>query len=211
MPTALRIPQAKTRRFLPSGSKARMSARSKLGRVIVGIVDVRVRADRHVQRLSVAREAEIARPVAAAPEEAAARQLSDRLGRATRLDVAAAIREANDRVGVADVEPLRVAHRRIEGEPERFVQPGGEPFGHHGASVRADAAKNPNFADGALGDEQVAVRRRADEARVGEPAGVELDPESRRRLRPGVAWTGHHLGPVVGRPGRMRRGQVAAR
>ena len=64
-PTGLRMPEAKTRSFLPSGSNARMRAR-RASRFVV--VDVRARADRDVQGLAVGRELQVARPVPAAAD-----------------------------------------------------------------------------------------------------------------------------------------------
>ncbi len=182
----------------------------KLDGVAVGVVDVRVGPDRHVERLSVGREGRITRPVAAPPQATAPREVgNDGLRSPARLDVPLLIGEANDGVGVADVEPVGVVSWRIERQAEGLVQSRGEPFGHHRASVGADAAEHPHFASGALGHEEIAVWRRPDEPRVREPTGIEIDPEARGGLGPGLARPSYDLWPVVGRPRRAGRGQIS--
>jgi len=54
-----------------------------------------------------------------------------------------------------------------------------------GAPVAGHAAQHADLVGLALGDEEVAVGRRADEARVRQLVGVELDLEAGGRLRPG--------------------------
>ena len=109
--------------------------------------------------------------------------LDDRLRRAARLEIAALVREADDRVGVADVDPLRVRSERIERDPERPVEAHGE--GRHGprAAVGPASANHPHAARIALGDEQVAVRRRANQPGIVEAARVLGDDVAGHRFR----------------------------
>ena len=60
----------------------------------------------------------------------------------------------------------------------------------------------------ALGDEEIAVGRRADEARVRQLVRVKLDLEAARRLRPGRRRPVDHPRAVVHRSGRVRRRQI---
>ena len=85
------------------------------------VADVRPRADRNEQGLAVLRELEVAGPVAAAADllAAAGDVLDDDLGRPARLGVAVLVGEADDGVGIADVDVRRVGPGRIEGDPER--------------------------------------------------------------------------------------------
>ncbi len=59
-------------------------------------------------------------------EQSAARKVADFLRRASRLQLSVAIREAHHRIGVADVNPLRLRPRWIESNAERLVKSGGE-------------------------------------------------------------------------------------
>ena len=88
--------------------------------------------------------------------------------------------------------------------PNGLFRPRGEDRrSARGLPSAPSAAQHAHAAGLALGDEQVAVRRRAHEARVVEPVGVELDLEARRRLRPGAAGRGTRGGcrPTASRSG----------
>ena len=65
-------------------------------------VDVGRRPDRHVERLAVRREPEGARPVTGLP----ARQIRNLRRRAAGLRIASLVGEADDRIGVGDVEAV---------------------------------------------------------------------------------------------------------
>ena len=148
------------RSFLPSGSNARMSAR-RFSRLVV--VDVRPRADRDVQGLAVGRELQVARPVPAAadPLVAAGDVLDDRLRLARAPSCRRSCRGSGPRVGVADVDVLRLRPERVEGDPERSVQAGGEDLVDLGLAVAVGVAEDADAVGAALGQEQVAVRRGA--------------------------------------------------
>ena len=109
----------------------------------VVVADVRPRADRDEERLAVGREFQVARPVAAAADAlvAAGDVLDDRLGGPGGLGVAVLVGEADDRVGVADVNVIRLRPGRIEGDPERALQSGGEDLVHLGLAVAVGVAQ----------------------------------------------------------------------
>jgi hypothetical protein len=64
-------------------------------------------------------------------------------------------------------------------------------------AVGADAAEDLDFAGFAFGEEEVAVGREANEARIVEAGGVELDLEALGRDGPGVGRAGNDVGAVV--------------
>ena len=180
-----------------------------LGGRRVRIVVVRPRADRHEHARAVARERDVARPVTAAAQQPAARQLGDhRLRRPASHRVPAPVRQPHDRVGVGDVEPARIGTRRIERDAERLVEALREHTRPGRLAAREQAAEHAHHAVVALDDERVTVRRRPDQPRLRQAVGVQLHRESSRRLRPGVLRPLDHAGPVVDGPGRARRRQV---
>src|SRR5207302_1629577 len=105
---------------------------------------------------------------------------NDRLRRAGGLQVAGTVREADDAVGVRDIDVARVWSRRPEGDAERLVK----VFGKGANLGRAGAGRGPQDADAArpaLGDKDVAARRRPDLARIIEAAAYEqLDGKAGR-------------------------------
>src|SRR5258705_13922002 len=95
----------------------------ELAFVDVWIVDVGLRSDRNEHALAILRKDHVARGVTTSG------QLRDEdFCRAGRLYVAAVVRKADDRVGVADVDPLRVG----AGWEERHAKWLAEPAGEHG-------------------------------------------------------------------------------
>ena len=78
----------------------------------VGVVDVGAGADGDEHVLAVRGEDDVAGPVAAAAKLGEAGELGDDgLGRAGGVEVAGLVGEADDGVGVADVDPLGVGRR----------------------------------------------------------------------------------------------------
>jgi hypothetical protein len=142
----------------------RQDARAALLAVVV--VDVRARADRDVQGLAVGRELQsrVQCPPPPTLLVAAGDVLDDRLGLARGLRVAVLVGEADDRVGVADVDVFRVGPDRVEGDAERAVQAGGEDLVDLGLAVAVGVAEDADAVGAALGDEQVAVRGADDDA-----------------------------------------------
>src|SRR6266436_9717206 len=102
----------------------------------VRIIHIRTRTHRHKQGFSVQRELYISCPM-----PAAAGQVRDVLDRSPGVQVAVAIRKTYDRIRIADIHPLRPWAQRIEGDPERPVQPAGEDFRLLGPAVLGNASK----------------------------------------------------------------------
>ena len=104
--------------------------------------------------------------------------LDDHLGVARGLRVAVLVGEADDRVGVADVDVLRLRPRRIERDPEGPRQAGGEDLVHLGLAVAVGVAEDADAVGAALGDEEVAVGGADDDAGLVQPGGElgDLEP-----------------------------------
>ena len=85
----------------------------------------------------------------------------------------------------------------IEGDAEWLVQAGSEDGGLFRLAVGVDAAEDLDFAGFAFGEEEIAVGREANKARVVEVGGVELDLEASGRDGPGVGGAGNDVGSVV--------------
>ena len=103
----------------------------------------------------------------------------------------------------------------IEGDAEGLMEALGEDGGFFRIPFGVDAAEDLDFAGRALGEEEVAVGREANEARVVETGGVDLDFESLGRDGPGVGGAGNDVGAVVdglvGRGvGQVGHGEMAA-
>ena len=116
---------------------------------VFGVVGVR--SYRHVHYLTVRREHDVTRVMAARRE-----MRHDGLGGAACGQVAVAVGKAKHGIGVADIDPLRIGSRRIEADAERIGQ-----AGRKYRRLCRFAAIRPQHADAsgaALGDENVAVR-----------------------------------------------------
>src|SRR5581483_9818691 len=138
---------------------------------------------RDVHLRAVLRENDVARPVAAAFEPAAAGNTGDdRLARAARPRVAAPVREAHDRSRVRHVNVLRVRADRIEGDAEWLIQALGEEFADFGPAIAVRVAQHADAVRPRFRDEEIALRRGADHARVREIVRKLLDAEARRHL-----------------------------
>src|SRR5579863_5144110 len=90
-----------------------------------------------------------------------------------RNQIAIAIGKANDGIGVADINPLRIWPPRIEGDAERAQQ-----IGRKYARLRCVCAVRTQHANPpgrAFGDENVTVRRWAKEPRMLETGGKFAD------------------------------------
>ena len=96
------------------------------------------------------------------------------------------IGKAHDRVGLGDIDVARVRPRRIEGDAERAVEAGGEDVATSRLGRAVGGAEDADAPGAALGDENVAVRRDAHDARLVETRGEQADGEARRRLRHGA-------------------------
>ena len=154
--------------------------------------------------------------MAAAAQAPAAGQLGNIGHRPRRLQVPVVIREADNLIGVAYVEILRIGSKRVERDPERLMQASGENRHLLRMPLRIHAAEDANLAGLAFGQEDVAVGRGAQLARVVQTGGVKLHLEALGSLGPRVLRARDHRRSVVyglirrGR-GQVGRGQVAAR
>ncbi len=173
---------------------------------IVLLVDVGHRSDRHVHLPAVARERDVARPVLGVGRAAARQRRDNDFLRTARLQIAAAIGIANDRVRVADVDVRRIRARWIEGDAERPLETAREHVGgeRHRIAVERDDA--PRLA---LRDEHVAVRRRANHARILESVGVHRDVIARQHLELRVKRPIDELRRIPGGARGARRRQIA--
>ena len=102
---------------LPFRSKFENVGAMMFVRMSVGIVYVRTGPDRDEELCSVGRKSQIACPMAAA-----GRKLGDDcFSRSARFQVAILIRKPHHRIGVANVNPLRVVTQRIKSDAKRTV------------------------------------------------------------------------------------------
>ena len=98
---------------------------------------------------------------------------NDRLGVAARGEVAIAIGETDDGIGIADIDPSRIGTGRIKCDAEWIGQSGRECRGQRGlCAARPD---NPDAAGAALGHEDIAIRRGADDPRTAQARGKKVD------------------------------------
>lgn len=153
--------------------------------------------------------------MAAAAETAATGKIGELPGGTAGDEVAIAIGEAEDGVGVTDVDPLGIRAVGVEGDAEGLVETGGEDGDLPGFAGGVDAAEDFDFAGFAFGEEEIAVGGEADEARIVETGGVELDLEALGRDGPGVGGARNDVGAVVDgllgcRGGQVSGGEVAA-
>src|SRR5579864_1044496 len=102
---------------------------------------------------------------------ASRRQVCDVLRRAARLQISIVIREPNHLVGIADINPLRVRSRWIEGDPVRPSQAASKNRCLFRLSVGSDSTKYANASRFTFCQEDVAVRSGAQQSRIIEPRG----------------------------------------
>ncbi len=101
------------------------------------------------------------------------------------LRVAVLVGEADHGVGVADVDVFRLTPDRVESDPERPVQAGGEDLVDLGLAVAVVVAENADAVGAALGKKQVAVWGADDDAGLGQPGGEFRDLEALGSFGPG--------------------------
>src|SRR5215813_6331743 len=164
-----------------------------LARVVVHLIDVGIRADGDEQRLSIEREGNVSRPVSAPTRPATAWQVRNHgLSGPARFEVAVLVGKPDHRVGIRHVHVLGLWTQRVERYAEGFMQSSGKNGGLLRLAVGGDAAKNLDLAGPALGEEQIAVRSGANQARILQARSVKLDFEALRRRRPGVLGALNH-------------------
>ena len=99
--------------------------------------------------------------------------------------------------------------------PKGWCRPSAKTEICFGLAVGVDAAEDLDFAGCALGEEEIAVGREANQPRIVEAGGVELHLEAFGRDGPGVGGAGNDVGAVidglVGRGiGQIGDGEMAA-
>ena len=171
------------------------------GRRIVA-ADVRGRADGEEHLRAVGGEDEAAGGMAAGRDVG-----DDGLGGALRLHVAVRVGVADDAPLARHIDPFRLRPRRVEGDAEGIVEVGGEDARRRRGLGALGGTEDADLVAGALGDEDVAVRRHHDGARAGEAFGEERDLEAFRNGRHAVAALDEAGGVARGRGGE-RLGQV---
>src|SRR6202051_3255358 len=117
---------------------------------------------------------------------AAMGKIRDVLGGAGGFQVSAPIREADDGVCVADIDPLRVAARREEGNAVGAVESRDEDGSLAGFAIGSDAAEDLDFAGAAFRQENIAVGGGTNQSRIVESSCVQLDGESVRPFWPRI-------------------------
>jgi hypothetical protein len=111
---------------------------------------------------------------------------NDLLGLPGRRQIAIPVRIADDTVAVGDIDPLGVRTERIEGDAIRLVEPTGKDFVFGRPAAAGRNAKDAHRIGCAVGNEQVAIRRYANDARPSETGGHHLDRKARRSVRLGA-------------------------
>ena len=102
----------------------------------------------------------------------AAGKIGDVFGRSGCFQIAIFVRDANDGVRVADIDPLGIVSRRIESDAVRTVKAFNEDEDFFGLAVAGDSAENFDFAAAAFRQEKITVRSGADQARIVEACRV---------------------------------------
>ena len=201
----------------------------KLLRVGIGIVRIGAGAHGNQHVLVILGEDDVSGPVTSAGELSIARDVSDdRLCRAGGMQIARVIWESLDGGGVADINIFRV-RARVEGDAERMIQPSGELRYLCCLAIGPDATEYEQSAGTGVGEEEITIGGRADEAWHGESAaaeshhllvirslhrgrvsaGIERDLEARRRNWPRVGRAWDNVGRVVHCLFRIGLGQVS--
>src|SRR4030095_17191035 len=95
-----------------------------------------------------------------------------------RFEIAVAIRKPNHAVGSSYVQEVRLAARRIKGDPKGLVQVVlGENFIGVGRAAFLCIAQYPNLIGATFHDKDVAVWRGEQKTRIAATAGVYVDIE----------------------------------
>src|SRR5580704_6889732 len=125
--------------------------------------------------------------MAAAGQSPAAGNVRDyRFRVSPSLDIAVLIGEPHDRISIADVDVFGIRTVRIEGNSEGLLQPGGEYFIYLRFPGVARIAQHPNSTGPAFRDEQISIWSNADQPRIVQPIGknINLEPVGHSRHRP---------------------------
>ena len=167
--------------------------------------NVRSRTNGDEHALAVERKGDIAR----AMSPAALGQLGhDHLGCAAGVQVARLVRKTNDRIVVRDVEPLGMISGRIKSNAERPVEMIGENLVLRGRLGSVGGPQHTQAIGGGLSQENVAIGRDPQQARIGQAADKKLHREVRRDGELGVRRRLHNFGSIPGGGRAVGRGQI---
>ena len=124
------------------------------------------------------------------------------------LQVSRLVGIADDGIFAADINELGAPVGRVEGDAVRLFEAGGKNGNLVGFAGTGNAAEDFDFAAAAFGEEEIAVRGGADQPRVVEPFGVELDLKAVGRLGPGIRRALDELRGVARGFGGVRLGKI---
>ena len=132
----------------------------------------------------------------------------DHLRVARRFQVAAPVGEANDGVGVRNVDVSGIRAGRIESNPERLFQVRREYFRHVRFAGSFGVAQNDHAVRAAFRHEHIAIRGYLRDARIVQVFRPNMDMKSRRHGQTRAVGPRNDGGSVVGGAGGVGRGQV---
>ena len=139
---------------------------------------------------------------------AAAGHVGDVLRGAGGLQVSRLVGIADDGIFTADINELGAPVGRVEGDAVRLFEAGGKNGNLVGFAGTGNAAEDFDFAAAAFGEKEIAVGGGANQPRVVEPLGVELDLKAVGRLGPGIRRALDKLRSVARRLGGVRLGKI---
>jgi len=132
----------------------------------VAVIHVGMRADGDEHSGAILGEDDVAGPVAAAAQPAAAGNAGQSFRCAASLQIAILVLESHDGIGVPNVDPTRIGAEGIKRNPEGLGQPGGEDLGLPRFAVTGHAAKDEDLAALAVGEKEIPVGRGSQQAGI---------------------------------------------
>src|SRR5262245_56745717 len=154
-------------------------------RIDIRIVNVGGGSHSNEQTLAIEGEYDVANPVVPRSRQVT----NNNRPRAAGLQISVAIREADDRFRVADVNPLWIRTGRIKGYSERTFHVARKNGNFLRLAILAAAAENLDSSRLCFGHDQVSIRRDPNLARILQLACVKLNFEASRDFGPGVLRT----------------------
>ena len=129
----------------------------------------------------------------------------------SRFEVAIVIRKTLHRIGIADVNPLRIFSRRDRTQSRTVVSDLIAKVDFCSGFPSLDAAKNRDLALSKSRPENIAVGRGQHLARLVQAGSIDIDFESGQSFRKGALWTRRRHGFIVCGFCRKRLRQIAGR
>src|SRR5262245_11029195 len=119
------------------------------------------------------------------------------LGRSARFEIAIAVRKSNHPISIRNVQKMWIVARWIKSDSERFVQiVFCKSLRHIRLSVGVGIAQHFYLIGTTLYNEDVAIRRGEQKARVAKSAGIQFDFETRRNVGLCVGWSVYDVRPI---------------